>query len=396
MKESTLAIRTKASSNQIPGHSSPIHLTSSFQFENSEEMRALFAEEQQGNVYSRYSNPSVEEFLLKLTALEKGQAGWATASGMAAVFSTFAALLEQGDHVISSNALFGSTHKLLNEVFTKWGISSDFLLAGEMTSIEDHITDQTKIVYIETPSNPGLELIDIAAVAEICKARNILLVVDNCFATPILQKPLELGADIVIHSATKYIDGQGRTLGGAIISSQEIIDKVQAFSRHSGPALSPFNAWVLSKSLETLDVRLERHCNNALSIAKWLEQNEQVKFVRYPHLPSHPQYDLAIKQMKKGGGIICFELQGGKEAGLRFMDELKLFSITANLGDTRSIVTHPSSSTHSKLSEEVRLEMGITDGLIRLSIGLEAVEDLQEDLNRSLKAIKKPRFVNAV
>lgn len=389
MKDSTLAIRTEASGDQGKGHSSPIHLTSSFRFENSEEMRALFAEEQIGNVYSRYSNPSVEEFILKLAALENGEAGWATASGMAGVFSTFAALLQQGDHVISSNALFGSTHKLLSDVFPKWGIQSDFLLPSEMLYLEDHITEKTKIVYIETPSNPGLQLIDIEAVARVCKKNNVLLVVDNCFATPILQKPLDQGADIVIHSATKYIDGQGRTLGGAIISTRELIEKIQAFARHSGPALSPFNAWVLSKSLETLDVRLERHCNSALEIAKWLEKHPAVKWVKYPHLRSHLQYELAKRQMKKGGGIICFELKGGKSQGLKLMDELNLFSITANLGDTRSIVTHPASSTHSKLTAQTRQEMGISDGLIRVSIGLEAADDLIEDLNRALLLSKK-------
>ncbi len=384
MKDSTLAIRTTSNIEQGNGHSSPIHLTSSFRFENSDEMRSLFAEEEKGNVYSRYSNPSVEEFLLKLVALENGEAGWATASGMAAVYSAFAALLEQGDHVISSNALFGSTHKLLNEVFPKWGIHSDFLLPSEMADLEDHITAKTRIVYIETPSNPGLQLIDVEKVAQICKRNNVLLVVDNCFATPILQKPLNQGADVVIHSATKYIDGQGRTLGGAIISSNEIIEKIQSFARHSGPALSPFNAWVLSKSLETLDVRLERHSKNAKYLASWLDNHSKIDWVKYPHLESHPQYGLAKKQMKRGGGILCFELKGGKENGLNFIDKLSLFSITANLGDTRSIVTHPATSTHSKLSPEDREKMGISDGLIRISAGLEDVEDLVKDIEQAL------------
>lgn len=384
MQKSTLAIRSRVQGIGERGHSSSIHLTSSFQFEDSEEMRALFAEEKAGDVYSRYANPSVEEFLLKLKKLESGEAGWATATGMAAVFSTFAALLEKDDHVISANALFGSTHKLLTDIFPKWGIESSFLQPDEMNDLAAHIQPNTKIVYLETPSNPGLKLIDVKKVAEMCKEKGLLLVVDNCFATPLLQQPLKLGADVVIHSATKYIDGQGRTLGGAIISNQTIIDKVQSFARHSGPALSPFNAWVLSKSLETLDVRMERHCNNALELAAWMEKHPSVEKVLYPHLPSHPQYELAKKQMKRGGGIISFELRGNADRVKQFMDRLTLFSITANLGDTRSIVTHPASSTHSKLSEKQRSQMGISDQLIRFSVGLESVEDLKQDIANAL------------
>ncbi|MGM0477615.1 MAG: trans-sulfuration enzyme family protein [Bacteroidota bacterium] len=385
MNDSTIAIRRSSEDNTTKDHSAPIHLTSSFQFDNSEEMRALFAGEEAGNVYSRYSNPSVDEFLNKLVSLENGEAGWAMASGMAAIFSTFAALLEEGDHVVSSNALFGSTHKLLTTIFPKWGIKSDLLLPTEMNQLDAFIKTNTKIVFIETPSNPGLQLIDLKRVAKVCHEKGVLFVVDNCFATPILQKPLNFGADVIIHSATKYIDGQGRTLGGAIISAQEIIDKVEAFARHSGPAMSPFNAWVLAKSIETLDVRLERHCNNALELARWLEQQDEVEWVKYPFLPSHPQYDLAQRQMKKGGGVICFELKGGKPLGLQFMDRLSLFSITANLGDTRSIVTHPASSTHSKLSPEEREGMGISEGLIRISVGLESVKDLTDDIRQALR-----------
>lgn len=384
MHKSTLAIRSRVRREGERGHSSSIHMTSSFQFGDSEEMRALFAEDKEGDVYSRYANPSVEEFLLKLKRLESGEAGWATATGMAAVFSTFAALLEKGDHVISANALFGSTHKLLTDIFPKWGIESSFLQPEVMDNLDAYVQPNTKIVYLETPSNPGLKLIDIEKVAEACKKHGLLLVVDNCFATPLLQQPLELGADVVIHSATKYIDGQGRTLGGAIISNQTIIDKVQSFARHSGPALSPFNAWVLSKSIETLDVRMERHCNNALELATWMEKHPSFEKVLYPHLPSHPQYELAKKQMKRGGGIISFELKGNADRARQFMDRLNLFSITANLGDTRSIVTHPASSTHSKLSGEQRSDMGISDQLIRISIGLESIDDLKQDIANAL------------
>lgn len=303
---------------------------------------------------------------------------------MAAVFTTFASLLSQGDHVISANALFGSTHRLLTDVFPKWGVESDFLKPKDLENVEAYIRPATKLVYIETPSNPGLQLIDVERLSEVCKRNNILLVVDNCFATPLIQQPLKNGADVVIHSATKYLDGQGRTLGGAIISSVEIIERIKGFARHAGPALSPFNAWVLSKSIETLDVRMERHCSNALEVARWLESNTDVDKVYYPHLPSHPQYKLARKQMKWGGGIVTCELKGGMERVGRFMDQLELFTITANLGDTRSIVTHPASSTHSKLTAVQRSEMGISDRLLRFSIGLESVRDLKDDILSAL------------
>jgi O-succinylhomoserine sulfhydrylase len=303
---------------------------------------------------------------------------------MAAVFTTFATFLSQGDELVSSRSVFGSTHRLLTDVLPKWGIKSTYVDFNDYAGYEQAITAKTKLVYIETPSNPALDLIDIERIAKICRLSGSLLVVDNCFATPIIQKPISLGADITIHSTTKFMDGQGRTLGGLIISSNEIIEKIKAFARHTGPAMSPFNAWIISKSIETLHVRIERHCKNALEIANRLEKLSQISWVKYPFLASHPDYQLALKQMSAGGGLISFELKGGINSGREFLNKLKLFSLTANLGDTRSIATHPASTTHSKLSIEQRLEVGISDGLIRLSIGLEHIEDIWEDLRQAI------------
>lgn len=385
MGQETEAIRIQTERSQYKEHSVPLYLTSSYAFDDAEEMRALFAEEKEGNIYSRYSNPNVTELLDKMCALEKAESGWATASGMAAVFTLFGSLLNAGDHIVSCRSVFGSTHKLLTEILPKWNITSTYVDFDQYDLYEQAIQPNTKILFIETPSNPGLDIIDLEKIVAICKKKNVLLVVDNCFATPIIQRPIEFGADVVIHSATKYIDGQGRTLGGIILSTTEIIKKVEAFARHTGPSLSPFNAWVLSKSLELLPLRMERHSQNALSIAKKLETNPNVKWVKYPHLESHPQYEIAKKQMKLGGGIVSFEIQGGLEAGRAFLDKLKMFSLTANLGDTRSIATHPASTTHSKLTSEQRAEVGISDGLIRLSIGLETLEDILEDIEQALK-----------
>jgi O-succinylhomoserine sulfhydrylase len=355
-------------------------MTSSYVFEDADDMREQFAEEKEGHIYSRYANPNVEEFIQKMALLEGAENGWATATGMAAVFTTFASLLESGDHIVACRSVFGSTHRLFTEILPKWNIQTSYVDFSDYEGFERAIQRQTKMIYVETPSNPGLEIIDLKKLAAIAREKGVLLVVDNCFATPLLQQPLLLGADISIHSATKYIDGQGRTLGGVILGSNALIQKVKAFARHSGPAMSPFNAWVLSKSLETLDVRLERHCKNALEIAKRLEKVEQVKWVKYPHLESHPQYRIAKEQMSAGGGIVSFEIDGGVEAGKKFLNGLRLFSLTANLGDVRSIATHPASTTHSKLTPEERLEAGIADGLVRLSIGLEHIEDIWEDL----------------
>ncbi len=385
MNQETQAIRIQAERSQYKEHSVPLYLTSSYAFDDTEDMRALFAEEKEGNIYSRYSNPNVKELLDKMCALEKAEAGWATATGMAAVFTTFGSLLAAGDHIVSCRSVFGSTHRLLTEILPKWNITSTYVDFDQYQGYEDAIQENTKMLYIETPSNPGLDIIDIEKLSSICKKKGVLFVVDNCFSTPIIQRPIEFGADVIIHSATKFIDGQGRTLGGIILGTKEIIDRVEAFARHTGPALSPFNAWVLSKSIELLPLRMEKHSSNALSIAKNLEGNNQVKWVKYPHLESHPQYEIAIKQMKWGGGIVSFEIEGGLEAGRAFLDKLKLFSLSANLGDTRSIATHPASTTHSKLTPEQRAEVGISDGLIRLSIGLETLEDIWADVEQALK-----------
>ncbi|MFY7668924.1 MAG: trans-sulfuration enzyme family protein [Crocinitomicaceae bacterium] len=380
MRKETIAIRGQIERSQYNEHAVPLYLTSSYIFEDAEDMRSQFAEEKPGEIYSRYANPNVQELLDKVALLEGGESAWATASGMAAVFTTFATFLSAGDEIVSSRSVFGSTHRLLVDVFPKWNIKNTYVDFNDYSAYETAITSKTKLVYIETPSNPALDLIDIERLAAICKSKGVLLVVDNCFATPILQQPIKWGADLVIHSTTKFMDGQGRTLGGLIVSSKELIEKVKAFARHSGPAMSPFNAWVISKSIETLDVRMERHCKNALEIAKRLSTLSGISWVKYPFLSSHPDYEIAKKQMYAGGGLVSFELAGGLESGRQFLNKLNLFSLTANLGDTRSIATHPASTTHSKLSPEQRHEVGISDGLIRLSIGLENIEDIWEDI----------------
>jgi O-succinylhomoserine sulfhydrylase len=384
MRKETIAIRGQIERSQYNEHAVPLYLTSSYIFEDAEDMRSQFAEEKPGVIYSRYANPNVQELLDKVALLEGAESAWATASGMAAVFTTFATFLSAGDEIVSSRSVFGSTHRLLVDVFPKWNIKNTYVDFNDYLAYEVAITDKTKLVYIETPSNPALDLIDIERLAAICKSKGALLVVDNCFATPILQQPIKWGADIVIHSTTKFMDGQGRTLGGLIVSSNVLIERVKAFARHSGPALSPFNAWVISKSIETLDVRMERHCKNTLEIAQRLSKLSGISWVKYPFLSSHPDYEIAKKQMSAGGGLVSFELEGGLESGKQFLNKLKLFSLTANLGDTRSIATHPASTTHSKLSPEQRQEVGISDGLIRLSIGLENIEDIWEDIFQAL------------
>lgn len=380
----TLAIRLQAERSQFKEHSVPLYLTSSYKFDDAEDMRALFANEKEGNVYSRYANPNTDELIKKLSVLEGAEAGWVTASGMAAIFTTFLTFLQSGDHVLSSRSVFGSTHQLLNNIFPKWGISYTYADLDKPEEWEQGIQPNTRMIFVETPSNPGIDIIDLEWLAGLAKKNNIMLVVDNCFATPYLQQPIKLGADISIHSATKFIDGQGRTLGGVILGSAKHIKEIEGFARHSGPAMSPFNAWLLSKSLETLAVRMDRHCENALKVAGFLEAHPGIKKVMYPFLPSHPQYEIAKKQMKQGGGIVTMVINGGVEAASRFMNKLKMFSISANLGDTRSIATHPATSTHSKLSEEERLQVGIEQGTIRLSIGLEHIDDIIGDIEQAL------------
>lgn len=380
----TQAIRTQSERSQFREHSTPLHLTSSFLFDDAEQMRAMFSDEEDGNIYSRFSNPNTTELIEKICLLEGAEAGWATATGMAAVFTTFGALLNAGDHVLACRSIFGSSHTILTKILPKWKIDHSYVDINETDTWEAAITDKTKMIYIETPTNPGVDIIDLEWLGQLCKKHNLLLVVDNCFATPYLQQPIKFGADLVIHSATKYLDGQGRVLGGIIAGKQQLIDEVQVFARHSGPALSPFNAWVISKSLETLAVRMDRHAANALKLAEWLEKHPQVELVKYPFLPSHPKYDIAKKQMKAGGGIVTFVVKGGVAKGRQFLDALKMISLTANLGDTRTIATHPASTTHSKLTEEERLEVGILPGLIRISVGLENIEDIIKDVEGAL------------
>lgn len=383
----TEAIRTQMERSQYAEHSAPLYLTSSFVFEDAEELRASFADEFDRNIYSRFSNPNTQELVDKICTLEGAEEGIAFASGMAAVFASFAALLSSGDHVVSARSIFGSTHSLFTKYFNKWNIETTYFNANTPQEVETVIQPNTKIIYIETPTNPGLDVLDMEYLSEVAKKNNILLVVDNCFATPYLQKPIEFGADLVIHSATKLIDGQGRVLGGLIVGKSDLINEIRPFFRNSGSALSPFNAWVLSKSIETLAVRLDRHCENALALAKHLENHPKISKVKYPFLTTHPQYEIAKKQMLKGGNIVTFELKEGIKAVQVFLNQIQMCSLSANLGDTRTIVTHPATSTHSKLSVEERALVGITDGLIRLSVGLENIEDIKQDIDQALEKI---------
>jgi O-succinylhomoserine sulfhydrylase len=380
------AIRIQTPRSGENEHSTPLYLTSSFKFDTAEEMRAAFADESDDNIYSRFSNPSVSEFVDKMCALEGAEAGFATATGMAAVFGSFMAFLKQGDHLLCCSAVFGSTHSLVAKFMPQYGITYTFVDAADPASWEKEIRPNTKMIYLETPTNPGLDIIDLEFVGELSKKHNLILNVDNCFATPLLQQPIKYGAHLVVHSATKWIDGQGRVLGGVVVGDKELIHKLYLFCRNTGPALSPFNAWILSKSLETLDVRMERHCSNALYIAESLQSHPAINWIKYPMLPSHPQYEIARKQMSSGGGIVCFELKGGVEAGRKFLDNLKMLTVTANLGDTRSIASHPASTTHSKLSDAERAEVNITPGLIRISVGLEHRDDILADIVSALEA----------
>ena len=381
----TEAIRTQTERSQFSEHSTPLYLTSSFVFDDAEDMRASFAEEKEKNLYSRFSNPNTTEFVNKIVAMEKAEAGYAFATGMAAVFSTFGALLNAGDHIVSCRSVFGSTHSLFTKYLPKWNIETSYFKINEVDKIESLIQPNTKILYAETPTNPAVDIIDLELLGSIAKKHNLLLVIDNCFATPYLQNPIDFGADIVIHSATKLIDGQGRVLGGVAVGKADLIREIYLFSRNTGPAMSPFNAWVLSKSLETLSIRVEKHCENALKVAEFLEAHEKVNIVKYPFLKSHPKYEVAKKQMRLGGNIVAFEVKGGIEAGRKFLNAIKMCSLSANLGDTRTIVTHPASTTHSKLSVEDRLEVGITDGLVRCSVGLENAIDIINDLKQALE-----------
>ena len=382
----TEAIRNQTERTQFSEHSTPLYLTSSFVFEDAEEMRASFAEEKERNLYSRFSNPNTTEFVDKIVSMEGAEAGYAFATGMSAIFSTFAALLNAGDHVVSCRSIFGSTHSMFTKFLPKWNIETSYFKVNEVDLVESLIKENTKILYIETPTNPAVDILDLDLIGKIAKKHKLIFIVDNCFATPYVQKPIKFGADLVIHSATKLIDGQGRVLGGVTVGRKDLMREIYLFARNTGPAMSPFNAWVLSKSLETLAIRVEKHAENALKLAAFLEKNEHVALVKYPFLQSHPQYAVAKKQMKLGGNVVAFEIKGGIEAGRLFLDHIKMCSLSANLGDTRTIVTHPSSTTHGRLSEEDRLEVGITNGLIRISVGLENIEDIIEDIQQALTA----------
>ncbi|MDA0774280.1 MAG: aminotransferase class I/II-fold pyridoxal phosphate-dependent enzyme [Bacteroidetes bacterium] len=383
----TKAIRQQLERSQYLEHSTPLYLTSSFVFEDDEDMRAAFAEEKERNIYSRFSNPNTQELIDKMCALEEAESGVAFATGMGAIFSTFAALLQSGDHVISARSVFGSTHTLFTKYLPKWNIETSYFDVNKPQTIMELIGPKTKLIYAETPTNPGVDLLDLEQLGAVAQKHGLILIIDNCFATPYLQQPLKYGAHLVIHSATKLIDGQGRVLGGITVGNKDLIREIYVFSRNTGSAMSPFNAWVLSKSLETLAVRVDRHCNNAFALAKALEKHPLINWVKYPFLPSHPHYQTAKKQMRKGGNIISFEIKGGIDAGKRFLNAIALCSLSANLGDTRTIITHPASTTHSKLTTEDRTAVGITDGLIRLSVGLEHIEDIKADLLNALEQL---------
>lgn len=388
MQFETAAIRAQLERTQYHEHSMPLFLTSSFVFDDAEHMRALFAEEQDGLIYSRFTNPNTNELIGKMCALEGAEDGVATATGMAAVFASIMGLLRSGDHIVASRSLFGSTHTLLANFLPRWGITTTFVDGTSIEEWEASFTSATKMVVLETPSNPALDILDLPPIIEIAHAHGALVNVDNCFCTPYLQRPLTLGADIVTHSATKFLDGQGRVLGGLVLGRADLIREVYLFCRNSGPSMSPFNAWVLSKSLETLALRLDRHCSNAMAVATWLAERPEVEYIRYPHHPSHPAYDLARRQMTQGGGVVSFVVRGGLEAGRRLLDARGMASLTANLGDSRTIVTHPASTTHARVPDDVRRATGIEPGLVRVSVGLEHIDDILADLDRMLSATR--------
>jgi O-succinylhomoserine sulfhydrylase len=384
----TDAIRHQHDRTQFREHSVPLYLTSSFVFDDAEQARAMFADEIQGNIYSRYSNPNTNEFIEKLCAMEGAEDGIATASGMAAMWSSMTALLKTGDHVLACRSVFGSTHQILNTIYPKFGISHTYADISEPETWESKIQPNTRMIFVETPSNPALDILDLEWLGKLAAKHKLILNVDNCFATPYLQTPIKWGAHIVTHSATKFMDGQGRVIGGAILGNKDLIKEIRFFTRHTGPSMSPFNAWILSKSLETLAVRMDKHCQNALELAKFLESHSQVEKVKYPFLPSHPQYALAKKQMKMGGGIVTFEAKGGLDQGRKFLNSLKMISHTPNLGDVRTIAIHPASTTHSKLTDAERAAVGITPGLIRIAVGLENVQDIIDDIAQAIERSK--------
>ncbi len=381
----TLAVRAGTLRSQFGEHSEAMFLTSSFVFESAAQAAARFIGEEPGNIYARFTNPTVTMFEERLAAMEGAEQCVATASGMAAILSCVMGVLKAGDHVVASQSLFGATVNLFNNIVKKFGIETTYVSATDPAQWQAAVRPNTRLFFLETPSNPLTEISDIRAISGIAKACGAYLAVDNCFCTPILQRPLELGADFVIHSATKYLDGQGRVLGGAVLGSRKNLEGVYGFLRTAGPTMSAFNAWIFLKGMETLKIRMDAHSASALELARWLEAQPNVARVYYPGLPSHPQHELAMSQQKSGGGIVSFEVKGGKEAAWRVIDSTRLLSITANLGDTRTTITHPASTTHARITPEARAAAGISDGLIRLAVGLEAVCDIQNDLARGLQ-----------
>ncbi|MEP7322195.1 MAG: aminotransferase class I/II-fold pyridoxal phosphate-dependent enzyme [Saprospiraceae bacterium] len=386
-KPETLAIRQQLSQTMHGEHSTPLYLTSSYAFASGDDMADAFAGITDANVYSRYSNPNVEELVKKFCSLEEAEAGIATASGMAAIFSIFASLLKSGDHIIASRALFGSAIQILSNILPKWGISCTYVDPVDVDTWEAAIQKNTKLVFLETPSNPSLWITDLEKVNVIAKAHNLIFVVDNCFATPILQKPILFGADLVVHSTTKYTDGHGRVLGGIIVGRKDLIELINYFNRHTGPSLSAFNAWLMSKSLETLAVRVHAHCENAAELVDRLTSSKKLESVIYPFASDHPQLNLAKKQMKSGGGIVGLRIKGDYNDTLKFINHLEMVSVSPNLGDTRTIATHPTSSTHSRLTEGERMAVGITPNLVRISVGLEHIDDITEDILNALSNV---------
>ena len=388
MHPETQAIRIQSERTAQKEHSVPLYLTSSFTFDSTEEGAAIFAGETQGNLYSRFSNPNTDEFIEKMCALEKCESGVATASGMAAVNTALMAHLKTGDHVVAASAIFGNSRYILSEILKGFGVECTFVEVDNSVSWEEAILPNTKLLFVETPSNPTLKIADLKFLGELCNAHDIIYVVDNCFATPVLQIPVDSGADLVLHSATKYIDGQGRVLGGCIVGSEKFVKPCYDYIRRTGASLSPFNAWILSKSLETLAIRMDRHCASAVLVNEFLKSESEIDFTIYPHDGDHPNFILAKRQMKQGGGLVGCQVAGGKERGARFLNALNMISLTANLGDSRTIATHPASTTHSKLSSESQLEVGITPGFIRFSVGLEHPEDIINDINQALQKSK--------
>lgn len=381
----TQAIRIQTPQTNQKEHSTPLFLTSSFQFDSAEEMSETFAGELDNNIYSRFENPNAQELIDKMCALEEVEAGFVTASGMSSIFGCFMTFLNAGDHLLSCRSIFGSTHTIITKFFPRWNIEYSYADINDPESWESLVKPNTKMIFIETPTNPGLDIIDLEWIGEFAKKRNIILLVDNCFATPILQKPARYGADLVLHSATKWIDGQGRVLGGIVVGKKELIDQLFVFCKNTGPSISPFNAWLLSKSLETLDVRLQRHCDNAEALVKALDGHPKLNNIKYPFHPSHPMYEVAKKQMTRGGGLITFDIKGGLESGKKFLNNLKMLTLTSNLGDTRSIASHPASTTHAKLTDEEKASVSITPGLIRISAGLEDIKDIKADILQALE-----------